>query len=162
MNSQAFNLRLSQAFNATAPERLEQLRVVFSICHRILVWLQLEQFRVVAAPALVAVPLIFIKVETPAVGTVQYFDQSQTFSAASVAVPDNVEAPAVSVVETVVYTDLWQISSAVTAPAAVTVPTATTTVPFLDLSLLLPRYRLALPTRGTIHYLWNNSGYSEL
>ena len=65
--------------------------------------LQLEQFRVVAAPALVAVPLVFIKVETSTVGTVQYFDQSQAFSAASVAAPDNVEAPAVSAVETAVY-----------------------------------------------------------
>jgi len=73
------------------------------------VLLQLDQFRVVAAPALVAVPLIFIKVETPAVGTVQYFDQSKTFRAASVAAPDNVQVPAVSAVETVVYTDLWQI-----------------------------------------------------
>jgi hypothetical protein len=76
---------------------------VFSICHRTLVLLQLEQFRVVAAPALVAVPLIFIKVETPAVGKVQYFDQSQAFSAASVAAPDNVKAPAVSAVKTVMY-----------------------------------------------------------
>jgi len=79
--------------------------------------MQLEQFRVVAAPALVAVSLIFIKAEIPAVGTVQYFDQSKAFRAGSVAAHDNVEVPAVSAVETVVYTDSWQISSssAVTA-----------------------------------------------
>jgi hypothetical protein len=73
------------------------------------------QFRVIAAPALVTISLIFIKVETPAVGTVQYFDKSKAFRAASVTAPDNVEVPTVSAVETVVYTDSWQISSAVTA-----------------------------------------------
>jgi hypothetical protein len=59
--------------NATAPDRLEQL--CFSIFRRLLVLLQLEQFCAVAAVALVAVPVIFINVETPAVGTVQDLDQ---------------------------------------------------------------------------------------
>ena len=63
---------------------------------------------------MILVPVIFINVETPAVGTVQDLDQSQTFSASSVAAPDDVEASAVSAVETVMYRDLWQISSAVT------------------------------------------------
>ena len=79
---------------------------VFSIFRRLLVLLQLEQFCTVADVALVAVPVIFINVETPAVGTVQDLDQSQAFSASSVEAPDDVKASAVSAVETVMYRDL--------------------------------------------------------
>ena len=65
LQSETFNLR----FSVMLLPQTDWNSSIFSICHRILV----------------AVPLICIKVETPAVGTVQYFDQSQAFSAASVA-----------------------------------------------------------------------------
>lgn len=156
-------LHLSQAFNLR-PSVMLLLQTdwnssVFSIFCRLLVLLQLEQFCAVAAVALVAVTFIFINVETPAVGTVQDLDQSQAFGASSVSAPDDVEVSAVFAVETVMYRDLWQISSAVPAPAVVTVPTATTTIPFLDLSLLLSQHCRStcwLYQRGTLFIGYSN------